>query len=75
MLASDDLDPEQETSALVLFETILGELSPEDQRLLRMTVAGYSLQEIAEDLGITYEAAAVRVHRVRKRIHKWMQYL
>lgn len=75
MLASDDLDPEQETSAVMLFETILGELNPEDQRLLRMTVAGCSLEEIAEHFGITYEAAAVRVHRVHKRIRKWVQYL
>jgi RNA polymerase sigma factor (sigma-70 family) len=72
VLASDDLDPEQEAGVKTLFESILAELDRDGQRLLRMTVAGYSLSEIARELGITYQAAGVRVHRVRKRLRKWL---
>lgn len=74
-LSSDDLDPEQEVSAKLLLDTILERLGDEDRKLLRMTVAGYSLSEIAAELQIGYSAAGLRVHRLRNRVRKWLQHL
>jgi RNA polymerase sigma factor (sigma-70 family) len=75
LLASDDLDPEQELGAKLLFETILEKLEDDDRKVLRMTVAGYSLTEIANELQIEYNAAGLRVHRLRNRVRKWLQHL
>lgn len=74
-LASDDLDPEQEASTRTLLDTILRELEPHDQRLLQMTIAGYSLAEIARELTISDSAAGVRLHRIRRRLRKWLSHL
>lgn len=73
LLVSDDLDPEQQADARLLLETIVANLDPESRRLLRMTAAGYSLKEIADKFEITYDAAGVRVHRLRKQLRKWLR--
>ena len=75
LIASDANDPEQDASAKQLFESILSGLSLADQQLLRWVTAGMSLQDIAGQLGIGYDAAAVRVHRLRGRVRKWLQHI
>ena len=50
-------------------EHLAGSLSDEEQRLLRELITNTSLNEIAEALGITYGAAAVRIHRLRGKLH------
>jgi RNA polymerase sigma factor (sigma-70 family) len=69
---SDPLDPEESADAAQLLEVILSHLSASEQHLVRLTVAGHTLQEIAATLGISYEAAGTRVHRVRMTIRKWL---
>ena len=43
-------------------------LNPDDRALLDTLLAGESLEEMAKRLNLTYGAAAVRVHRLTKRI-------
>jgi RNA polymerase sigma factor (sigma-70 family) len=44
------------------------DLAEADRALLSRLLAGKSLSEIAEDAGISYNAAAVRVHRLKDKI-------
>jgi RNA polymerase sigma factor (sigma-70 family) len=52
----------------VPLERLIEQLQPDEQRLLRLLIEGEPLPEVAAQLGISYSAAAVRVHRLRKRI-------
>jgi RNA polymerase sigma factor (sigma-70 family) len=45
-------------------------LRPEENELFKLVVSGLSISEISKALGITYPAAAVRLHRLRKRLKK-----
>lgn len=45
-------------------------LREEDQDLIRMAREGYTLNEIAETLGITSTAAGVRLHRIKVRLRE-----
>lgn len=49
-------------------ERLLQELSTEDREIVALTLEGYSMQEIAARLSISYSAAAVRLHRARQRL-------
>lgn len=69
--SSEDL-PGSEQEARDLFEKALEDLSPDDRTLIRMLIDGESLPEIAGRLGVSYSAAAVRVHRLRRRIRQWL---
>jgi RNA polymerase sigma factor (sigma-70 family) len=51
-----------------LFERALGRLPDEDRQLLRLLAEDRSLSEIAARLGITYQNAGVRVHRLREKL-------
>jgi RNA polymerase sigma factor (sigma-70 family) len=53
---------------LLALEEILDELKPEDRRLLELVIEGRRLPEVAELLGLSYSAAGVRLHRLRRRI-------
>jgi len=44
------------------------ELRPAEKDLLELVLSGSSISEIAKALGTTYEAAAVRLYRLRKRL-------
>lgn len=46
----------------------LPDLRPEDRELLRLRLEGRTVSEVAERLGVTYSAAAVRLHRLRKHL-------
>ncbi|MCX6020908.1 MAG: hypothetical protein NTZ05_04105, partial [Chloroflexi bacterium] len=50
------------------FANLTNGLTDNDRKLLRYLVNGYSLGEAAEGLGISYSAAGVRLHRLRRRL-------
>jgi RNA polymerase sigma factor (sigma-70 family) len=52
------------------FDRAFERLGAEDRRLLTWSFEGYSLAEIAERLGTSYSAAALRVHRLRRRLQE-----
>jgi len=47
---------------------VLADLNDDERQLVRMLIDGVPLPAIAFDLQITYGAAGVRVHRLRKKI-------
>jgi RNA polymerase sigma factor (sigma-70 family) len=50
--------------------SLLATLEESDRELVRYLVRGFSLGEIAAALKITYSAAGVRVHRLRRKLSK-----
>jgi len=53
-------------------ERVLAELAPDDAETLRLAIVGNSTAEIARVLGITYTAAASRLHRAKARAKEIM---
>jgi RNA polymerase sigma factor (sigma-70 family) len=51
-------------------EELLRVLPPEERQMLQWTRDGFSLAEIAKKLNISYTAAGVRLHRLRKRLQQ-----
>jgi RNA polymerase sigma factor (sigma-70 family) len=51
-------------------ERAVQELSADDQKLVQWMRDGLSVSEIARRLQVTYSAAGVRVHRLRKRLRE-----
>jgi RNA polymerase sigma factor (sigma-70 family) len=67
---------EEEHRALRWDVDHLGErLSQAERDLLTALLDGASLQEIARSFNISYGAAAVRAHRLRKKLSKQIKYL
>ncbi len=52
---------------------VLNGLNETDRELIELAVLGYTLEEIAEATGLTYSNAAVRIHRIRKKIRRLMK--
>lgn len=70
-LAEPVLLPHGETIELrQLLRRALAELPPEERRALALRLEGYSLQEIADRLGISANNAAVRLHRIRAKLRR-----
>jgi RNA polymerase sigma factor (sigma-70 family) len=65
--APKDGEPEHCVDLLRLNE-LIGELSPDDQRLIAMDYLGATAAEQAEELGTTEGAIRVRLHRAKKRL-------
>jgi RNA polymerase sigma factor (sigma-70 family) len=53
-----------------LLQLALGDLQPDERRALALRLAGHSLQEIADRLGISPGNAAVRLHRIREKLRR-----
>jgi RNA polymerase sigma-70 factor (ECF subfamily) len=51
-----------------LLQGALKDLAPEDRQAVTLRMEGFSIQEVAERLGITPGNAAVRLHRIRARL-------
>lgn len=64
--------PEETLAADELRGEILKMLNHEDQRLLKMVLDGFSLPEIAERIGISYNATGVRLHRLRQKVRNYL---
>ena len=64
------LAAEDEASKVLDLERLTNRLDEPDRRLIGWLLAGRSLGQIAQRLGISYSAAATRVHRVKARLRK-----
>ncbi|KUK99550.1 MAG: Sigma-70 family RNA polymerase sigma factor [Synergistales bacterium 54_9] len=72
---SDEFDPERHSPAYLeelpwtrwVAEGVLPE---RDCRIVRLLEAGFTQQEIAEDLGLTQQAVSFRVGRIREKLKK-----
>lgn len=53
-----------------LLSRIEDSLTGEDRRLVRLLAEGLKVQEIADRLGLSYSNAGVRIHRIRRQLHK-----
>jgi RNA polymerase sigma factor (sigma-70 family) len=53
---------------------LLMDLGEDDQKLVRLLVQGFTLGDVANSLGISYSAAGVRVHRLRRRLRNFVQH-
>jgi len=62
--------PEQLISAEQLRQNLFAQLNPDEQALLELLLEGYSLEEMASKLGLSYGAAGVRLHRLRTLLRK-----
>jgi DNA-directed RNA polymerase specialized sigma24 family protein len=51
-------------------KSLAQDLSEEDRELLGQVVVGRTLTEIADSAGISYSAAAVRVHRLKDKLRE-----
>ncbi len=65
--------PEQLTRAKQLRDELLAGLDPADQQLMKLLIEGYTLPEISSRLDLSYSNAAVRLHRLRLTLRKYMQ--
>lgn len=52
------------------FVHVLARLRPDDRKTIELDLQGYTLPEIATTVGVSYSAAALRLHRARKRLKK-----
>jgi RNA polymerase sigma factor (sigma-70 family) len=59
----------------ILNEQVLAKLDKEDQTLVKLLLDGNTLGEIAQNLGIDYSNAGVRVHRLRERLRNLLKAL
>jgi len=62
------------TDQRLLFEEVMGlakgDLSTDENEVLKRLILGLTIREIAHELGLAYSAAAVRVHRLRRKLDK-----
>jgi RNA polymerase sigma factor (sigma-70 family) len=60
--------PDAALDAALDLERLLQKLLPADRQLLEWARDGLSLSEIARNLGVSYTAAGVRLHRLKKQL-------
>jgi RNA polymerase sigma factor (sigma-70 family) len=72
-IEGDQPTPEQILSAGELHEEILSILGDEERDLLNLVLAGFTITEIAASLSISYDAAGVRLHRLREKIRNQLK--
>jgi len=51
---------------------VIAGLLEADRDLLRRVMEGRSISEVAEQMGLSYSAAAVRIHRLRKHLRRYL---
>jgi RNA polymerase sigma-70 factor (ECF subfamily) len=64
-----------DTAALlsIRMHEILQSLNEEERRMMKMILEGRPLDEVAKSMGLSYTNAAVRLHRIRKRLSRLRQ--
>ena len=65
--------PKQHETAKNQLHSLLEQLDSHNKELVEMLMNGYTLEEIAQRSGVTYAAAAVRIHRLRERLFKCLK--
>ena len=58
------------SGAALDLEEMLQVLRPEERQVIQWIRDGFSIADVARKLGISYTAAGVRLHRIRKRLQK-----
>jgi DNA-directed RNA polymerase specialized sigma24 family protein len=66
----DQIPAESIVDLSIPLDRVVAALNDEERRLLGMVIDGVPLASIAFELGISYQAAGVRVHRLRRRIQE-----
>ena len=61
---------EDQVSSALDFKRLMKRLATPDRHLIRWLCAGWSVVDIATHLGISYTAAATRIHRAKARLKK-----
>jgi RNA polymerase sigma factor (sigma-70 family) len=56
--------------AALELDELLGVLTPQERQMVQWTRDGFAIADIAIKLGISYTAAGVRLHRIRKRLQE-----
>ncbi len=69
----NDLVSCQRSTCSQLRDELLSGLDPADQQLMKLLIEGYTLPEISSRLELSYSNAAVRLHRLRQTLRKYMQ--
>lgn len=67
------ITPQQHQKAQNQLHDLLERLNPDDRILVNLLMEGDTLDEIAEQLHISYANAAVRIHRLRERLANAMK--
>lgn len=69
MLETDQKNTKSDTLGISdpRLQSVLQHLAPVDIKAVVMKVMGYSLAEIAKELGLTANSLAVRLHRIREK--------
>lgn len=62
--------PQEQERVRNQLHNVLEHLESEEKGLVDLLMEGFTLEEIAERLGIRYTAAAVRIHRLREKLLK-----
>jgi RNA polymerase sigma factor (sigma-70 family) len=65
--------PHQQEKAQNQLHDVLEHLEPEEKALVDLLMEGFTLEEIAERLRVSYPTAAVRIHRVRQKLLKFLK--
>ncbi|MGC2267155.1 MAG: sigma-70 family RNA polymerase sigma factor [Candidatus Acidiferrales bacterium] len=65
--------PRQQERAQNQLHDVLEELDSEDRTLVDLLMDGFTLEEIAARLGVSYGNAAVRIHRLRQNLIKFVK--
>ena len=68
--AEDYIDEEEERFYALDIARMIDHLSEGDRQLISWHLAGQSITDIANSLGIAYTAAAVRIHRAKIRLRR-----
>jgi RNA polymerase sigma factor (sigma-70 family) len=72
-LSQTRADPELTVLGDNMLAQIVLRLDGNGRKLLDLILQGYSIHEISEFLGTSYGATAVRIHRLREQIAKWLK--
>jgi RNA polymerase sigma factor (sigma-70 family) len=60
--------PAQHERARSRLHDVLEQLDSEEKRIVNMLMQGWTLEEVAQGMGVSYANAAVRIHRLRERL-------
>jgi RNA polymerase sigma-70 factor (ECF subfamily) len=65
--------PEDVVIAQETLDEFMNQLDESDREMLRLSIEGYDLAEIADRLGLSYSNAGVRLHRSRERLRNYLK--
>ena len=66
--SAEALDSESSLQAREFFDLAESVLSPKDRDLFRLMLEGSTLGQAAEQLGLSYSNAGIRMHRIRRKL-------